>query len=76
VAALYALLLKRIGKAHFSREANVLALLGLPLFSYLLWRSKVAHAKGQVSWKGRDYRSAGRALNREPLAKPMARASR
>jgi glycosyltransferase involved in cell wall biosynthesis len=75
VVALYALLLKRIAKAHFSRDANVLALLGLPLFSYLLLRSKVAHAKGEVSWKGRDYRSAACALRSEPLGKPLARAS-
>jgi glycosyltransferase involved in cell wall biosynthesis len=75
VAALYALLLKRIGKAHFSRGANILALLGLPLFSYLLLRSKVAHAKGKVSWKGRDYRSAAGAPRSEPLGKPFARAS-
>jgi glycosyltransferase involved in cell wall biosynthesis len=75
VVALYALLLKRIGKAHFSRNANALALLGLPLFSYLLLRSKAAHAKGEVSWKGRDYRSAAGALRSEPLGKPFARAS-
>jgi glycosyltransferase involved in cell wall biosynthesis len=75
VVAWYALLLKRIAKAHFSRDANVLALLGLPLFSYLLLRSKAAHAKGEVSWKGRDYRSAACALRSEPLGKPLARAS-
>jgi glycosyltransferase involved in cell wall biosynthesis len=75
VVALYALFWKRIGKAHFSRDASVVALLGLPLFSYLLLRSKVAHAKGEVSWKGRDYRSAACALRSEPLRKPFARAS-
>ena len=52
---LYAFFLARIRRAHFSREANVLALFGLPLFSYLLLRSKKVHAKGNVHWKGRTY---------------------
>jgi cellulose synthase/poly-beta-1,6-N-acetylglucosamine synthase-like glycosyltransferase len=52
---LYALFLKRIRRAHFSWNANLLALIGLPLFSYLLLRSKSAHATGKVAWKGRKY---------------------
>jgi hypothetical protein len=52
---LAALLLNRVRKAHFSWEANVLALVGLPVFSYLLLRSRAAHQKGTVSWKGRQY---------------------
>jgi hypothetical protein len=75
VVALYAWLRKRIAKAHFSRDANVLALLGLPLFSYLLLRSKLAHAKGEVSWKGRDYRSAAGRPRSEPLGEPFAKTS-
>lgn len=51
----YALLLKRIRRAHFSWDANLLSLLGLPLFSYLLLRSKLAHREGTVTWKGRTY---------------------
>jgi glycosyltransferase involved in cell wall biosynthesis len=51
----YALFLTRIQRAHFSRGANILALFGLPLFSYLLLRSARAHATGYVSWKGRTY---------------------
>jgi hypothetical protein len=31
------------------------ALLGLPMFPYLLLRSKSAHKKGNVPWKGRKY---------------------
>ena len=46
---------QRIRRAHFSWDANILALFGLPLFSYLLLRSKSAHAKGSVPWKGRNY---------------------
>jgi len=52
---LAALLLKRVRKAHFSWDANVLTLIGLPLFSYLLLRSRFAYQKGTVSWKGRQY---------------------
>jgi glycosyltransferase involved in cell wall biosynthesis len=48
-------LLKRVRKAHFSWDANGLALIGLPLFSYLLLRSRIAYGKGTVSWKGRHY---------------------
>jgi len=54
---LYGLFLKRIRKAHFPWDANILALIGLPLFSYLLLRSKIFHKKGTVTWKGRDYGS-------------------
>jgi glycosyltransferase involved in cell wall biosynthesis len=52
---LYAVFLKRIRHAHFSWDANLLALFGLPLFSYLLLRSARAHANGSVQWKGRTY---------------------
>jgi glycosyl transferase family 2 len=52
---LAALLFKRIRKAHFRWDANCLALLGLPLFSYLLLRSRILYWRGNVSWKGRTY---------------------
>ena len=45
----------RIATAHFSRASTVLGLFGLPVFSYLLVRSKLRHARGNVSWKGRSY---------------------
>ncbi len=54
-AVLYGLFLKRIRTAHFSWISDVLALMGQPLFSYLLVRSKVAHREGKVNWKGREY---------------------
>jgi glycosyltransferase involved in cell wall biosynthesis len=57
---MYAIFLARIRRAHFSWDANLLALLGLPLFSYLLLRSARMHANGGVSWKGRTYQ--GRAV--------------
>ena len=48
-------LLKRIRRAHFSWEANALSLAGLPLFAYLLLRSRISHKRGSVRWKGRTY---------------------
>jgi glycosyltransferase involved in cell wall biosynthesis len=56
-SVLLGFLLNRIRKAHFSWDANLLALLGLPLFSYLLLRSKLFYKRGKVSWKGRTYAS-------------------
>ena len=53
--ALYGLFLNRIRRAHFSWEANALALFGLPTFSYLLLRSALSHKQGRVCWKGRTY---------------------
>lgn len=55
----YALFLARIRRAHFHWDANLLALFGLPLFSYLLLRSARAHANGSVDWKGRTYSDEG-----------------
>ncbi len=37
---LLSLFLQRIRKAHFSWDANIFSLIGLPLFSYLLLRSR------------------------------------
>ena len=53
----YGFFFNRIRKAHFSRIANTLALLGLPLFSYLLLRSVIFYKRGTVGWKGRRYAS-------------------
>ncbi len=52
---LYALFLVRIRKAHFPWRANAAALLGLPLFAYILQRSELCYKQGAVSWKGRAY---------------------
>lgn len=54
-AVLYGLFLKRIRQAHFSWDSNAGAFFGLPLFSYLLLRSKIFHRRGNVDWKGRNY---------------------
>jgi glycosyltransferase involved in cell wall biosynthesis len=55
-AGIWLLLYRRIRVAHFSLANNLIAIAcGLPMFAYLLLRSKKAHANGQVSWKGRAY---------------------
>ena len=46
----------RIHRANFALKVTILgALFGMPMFAYLLLRSKRAHAKGNVAWKGRTY---------------------
>jgi glycosyltransferase involved in cell wall biosynthesis len=45
----------RIATAHFSWTSNLLGILGLPVFAYLLLRSKFFHERRKVSWKGRMY---------------------
>jgi hypothetical protein len=50
---LIALQQKRIRAGHFAWDANLLSLIGLPLFSYLLLRSQRFHKQGRVTWKGR-----------------------
>ena len=47
----------RIRRAHFSFRANILALGGLAIFSYLLFRSAGLHRSHAVTWKGRKYGS-------------------
>jgi GT2 family glycosyltransferase len=59
---MYGLFFKRIRRAHFAWDANLLAVLGLLLFSYFLLRSKSAHATGTVAWKGRKYSDERRLL--------------
>jgi glycosyltransferase involved in cell wall biosynthesis len=54
-AVLIIFFLRRIRRAHFSWDANAVSLLGLPLFSYLLWRSRISHKDGRVRWKDRKY---------------------
>lgn len=58
-AAVWLLAYLRISTARFSPLNNVIAVAaGPPIFAYLLIRSKQAHARGQVSWKGRLYGTA------------------
>jgi glycosyltransferase involved in cell wall biosynthesis len=46
---------RRIRRAHFSWDANILAVFGLLVFSYLLVHSKMVHQSAKVRWKGREY---------------------
>ena len=54
-AAVWALFLRRILRAHFAWDATTLSPFGLPLFSFLLVRSKMKYRAGKVGWKGRIY---------------------
>ena len=56
-----ALFFRRMRKAHFGVANELLAPIGLPLFSWLLLRSRAHHRRGAVEWKGRVYgdRSTG-----------------
>ena len=69
------LFLSRIRKAHFSWQANALSLLGLPLFSYLLFRSWLSYGKGSVNWKGRTYDTGTKHLETSALVQPAERRS-
>jgi hypothetical protein len=54
----------RLRRANFTWDMTVLgALFGMPMFAYLLLRSKRAHASGSVSWKGRTYGKQDRPEN-------------
>ncbi len=44
-----------IRRAHFDWFSSLLAIFGLPLFAALLLRSALAHKRGPVKWKGREY---------------------
>ena len=55
-AFFWLLVYRRIRTAHFSAANNLLAIAcGLPIFAYLLLRSKKAHDAGRVAWKDRVY---------------------
>lgn len=58
--ALFGLTFLRIRRSNFSRAKTfIAAMFGLPMFAYLLLRSKRIHRKGNVSWKGRTYSDKG-----------------
>jgi len=50
----------RIRKAHFPGVSNLLAIVGLPLFGYLLLRSDAGRRSRGVVWKDREYASASK----------------
>jgi glycosyltransferase involved in cell wall biosynthesis len=57
-ATAWLLFLRRIRRAHFGWDANLLAVLGLPVFVSLLRASALSHKHGSVTWKGRTYGAA------------------
>ncbi len=64
-------LVSRLARAHFPVDRSILgALFGMPMFAYLLLRSKRAYRKGNVSWKGRTYQE-----KEPPMSKPVERIS-
>jgi glycosyltransferase involved in cell wall biosynthesis len=49
-------LFMKLMRANFGIQKTILAVVfGMPMFSYLLLRSKRIHKKGTVGWKGRTY---------------------
>jgi hypothetical protein len=66
--SVYIFFLGRIRRAHFGGDATVLSLLGLPVFSYLLLRSRLSHKQGSVRWKGRTYGSSTNSAGADALA--------
>ena len=53
---MYLNFLRRVLKAHAGAASSALAIFGLPMFSYLLLRSKLYYKwRGSVTWKGRHY---------------------
>jgi len=59
VALIYLNFRRRIRKAHAGAVSSALAIFGLPIFSYLLLRSKLYYKwRRSVTWKGRRYSTA------------------
>jgi|SRR5579859_996169 len=57
-ALIFLWLYARISRANFKANATFCAVFfGMPMFTYLLLRSRTMHDKGTVSWKGRTYAS-------------------
>jgi glycosyltransferase involved in cell wall biosynthesis len=71
-AGTYVAFLRRVRPAHFDWNANLLALLGLPVFVSLLLASLLSHKQGSVTWKGRSYGAASSAINRDAAGKTAA----
>jgi len=57
----------RLHRANFDLTRQLLgALFGMPMFAYLVLRSKRAHARGKVGWKGRTYGGADHSVDPTP----------
>ena len=64
-------LFTRLNKANFPASNTLRAeFFGMPMFAYLLLRSKRAHSTGTVAWKGRTYiptESTNRIAEKNPI---------
>jgi glycosyltransferase involved in cell wall biosynthesis len=61
-------------KAHFSALSAALSLLGLPVFAYLLLRSRGRYEQGQLAWKDRTYtysRGAARIVSTQDASRAL-----
>jgi glycosyltransferase involved in cell wall biosynthesis len=55
----YVNFMSRIQQAHFPWKANVMSIIGLPIFVSLLVRSHIhSNVRGELTWKGRKYRQS------------------
>lgn len=65
------MLAARIRRSNFSFPLSLLgAIAGIPMFTYLLLRSKRAHQDGGVVWKGRTYGSEAEVESHAITTKP------
>lgn len=70
--AAFLYLVLRIRRANFSSSMTFLAALcGMPMFAYLLLRSKRMHGKGTVPWKERTYEPSQNAAAQAPDSNPQ-----
>lgn len=51
--------MSRVHRAHFSFAISLLAIAGLPVYAYLLRRSRLYYKYGGITWKGRSYAGDG-----------------
>src|SRR5262249_21859930 len=65
-------LFSRIKRSNFRNSMTILGVFfGMPMFVYLLLRSRHAHAKGIVAWKGRSY-DQNHSTNNPPEQTPVS----
>ena len=69
----FSILVGRLRRANFGVAMEFLgAIFGMPMFAYLLLRSKRAHAAGNVPWKGRTYRGEDHEMKNAANSIPTA----
>lgn len=47
--------MSRVNRAHFSFAISLFSIAGLPVYAYLLRRSRLYYKYGGITWKGRSY---------------------